>query len=485
VRTELAAFLVLVTAACGPVRVLTRPEGNGGWSADRRADELATRAAAARVDLQGDVVAVPDATTPLDLADVVRLAAIESRRLAEADRDVGIAAERVGEARGRLFPSISGQGRYTWNSSAQTTGVDLPPKTLRSLGGIAPTVIVREQDYGTVNGTATVPIDVFGEITKGLTAAQAGYRAEEARRYATLLDEQVAAIRSYFALLAAERLREVTEQTLAAERQQLANAESRVNAGRLTRNELLVVQVAVRNSEQILRRDDLEIARARWSLNTVIGRPIDAPTRVTDVTARPVVPQTDTALRDAYAHNPVLLALVEEQQRLEDTASAIARSRLPQVQGGGAIDYSTSDIVQPQNVESGFVGFTWTFDTGGRKQAQIDQARIEADKNRVRVEQSLRQVESAVRATQQSAEERLAAFDSSETAVVQAEENLRIRQQQFDVGRATSEDVLDATALLARERAALATALYQAHTRRAELQQLIGLPLDAVVLGQR
>ena len=48
------------------------------------------------------------------------------------------------------------------------------------------------------------------------------------------------------------------------------------------------------------------------------------------------------------------------------------------------------------------------------------------------------------------------------------------------MGRATSEDVLAAQALLERQRATLATALYQAHTRRAELQQLMGLPLAAL-----
>jgi outer membrane protein TolC len=483
VRAELAIVLAALVA-CGPARVLTRPEGNGGWSVERRQTELAARAAPARVDLDGGAV-VLDASAPLALDDVARLAAIESRRLAEADQDIAIAAARVGEARGRLFPSISAQGRYTWASDPQTTNVDLPPSVRQSFGGRAPLVIIREQEYGTVNGTATVPIDVFGEITKGLTAAQAGYRAEQAQRFATLLAEQVAAIRSYFDMLEADRLRAVTEQTLAAQRQQLANAESRVNAGRLTKNELLVVQVAVRNSEQLLRQIDLQRARARWALNQLIGRPVDAPTALRDVAERPTVPAAADSLREAYAHNPVLLALVEEQQRLEDTASAIARSRFPQIQGGGAVDYSSTDIVQPQEIESAFVGFTWNFDLGGKKESQIAQARLAAERNRTRIERQLRDVEATVRAAQQSAEERLAAFESAQTAVLQAEENLRIRQQQFDVGRATSEDVLDATALLAHERASLASALYQAHTRRAELQQLMGLPLDAVVLGQR
>ena len=98
--------------------------------------------------------------------------------------------------------------------------------------------------------------------------------------------EQVAVVRAYFGLLEAERLREVTVQTLAAQRRQLASAESRWNAGRLTRNELLVVQVAVRSSEQQLEQRDLAIARARWTLNDAIGLPVDAPTRVADVDDR-------------------------------------------------------------------------------------------------------------------------------------------------------------------------------------------------------
>jgi outer membrane protein TolC len=466
--------------------MLTRPEGDGGWSADRREHELGVRAGAARVSLGGDAVATDeDPTVPLSVAEVVRLAGSQGRRLAEADRDVAIAAARVAEARGRLFPSLSAQGRYTWFTDPQTTGIVIPPDALALFGGTAPVVTIREQDFGVANATAVVPIDVFGEITKGLTAAQAGYRAEAARRFATLLAEQAEAVRSYFALLEVERLRRVAELRLDAERAQLRNAESGVSAGRLTRNELLVVQVAARNSEQALRRLELGASRARWRLNEVIGRPIDAPTRVADVGERPALPAAEEALRQAYAHNPVLLALVEEQQRLEDTASAVSRSRLPQLQGGGAFDYSSSDVVQPQEIGSGFLGFAWTMDLGGRKRAQLSQARLAADQNRVRIERSLREVESLVRATRLAAEERLAALASAETAVQQAEENRRIRGQQFDVGRATSEDVLDAEALLAQQRAVLATALYEAHTRRAELQQVIGLPLDAIPEPER
>ena len=462
----------LLAGGCGAVQVMTRPDGNGGWTPERRRDELAERARAAEVSL--DAAPVPSADGTLTLADVVRLASA-NRRVAEADRDLAMAGTMVDRARGRLYPTVTGRGRYDWYTDPQTIALDLPPGLIPP-GSPTPTAFIREQDFLTVNGTASMAIDVFGEITKSLTAAQAGYRAEEARRFATVLGEQVAATRSYFNLLEAERLAEVARQTLAAQRQQLANAEARVVAGRLTKNELLVVQVAVRNTEQVLRRVELQEARARWTLNRVVGRPIDAPLRLADVATAPAVPTADAALRDAFQSNPTLRLLVEEQQRLEDQAASLARGRLPRFQGGGTIDYTTQDIVQPERIGGAFVGFTWDIADAPRE-AEIAKARIAVDKNRTRIEAALREVEAAVRETQRAVEERLTAWTTAQTAVVQAEENRRIRAQQFDAGRATSEDLLDAEALLAQQRAVLATALYQAHTRFAELDQLIGRPL--------
>jgi len=219
-------------------------------------------------------------------------------------------------------------------------------------------------------------------------------------------------------------------------------------------------------------------------LNQLVGRPIDAPTRVAEVGGRPTVPDVAVALRDAYRANPVLHVLVEEQQRLEDTTAALGRGRLPRFQGGGTIDYSTQDIVKPRDVGGAFVGFTWDL-ANGRREADIAQARIAAEQNLVRIERALREVEAAVRSLHGAAEERLAALTTAETAVRQAEENLRIREQQFDVGRATSENVLDAEALLAQQRAVLASARYQAYMRRAELEQMIGRPLESTAEVER
>lgn len=476
---------LVLAMGCGPARVLTRPEGNGGWDPQRRRDELSARATAAAVAL--DPEAPPpepeNVASPLSLTDALALATSGNRRIAEADREVDAAAARVRDTRGRLLPATTGSGRYTWYTSALRNAVALPAGLVP--GATNPSFVIREQQSGRLNGATVVPLDVTGQLWKTLTAAQAGYRGERARAWATTLAQKVVVIRAYFDLLQARELRGVVEQNIELDRAQVANAQQRYDAGRLTKNELLVVQVALQDREQQERQRNLDIDRARRDLNEAIGRPVDAPTAVVDVADRPSLPSVDDALKDAFANNPVLLSLVEEQQRLEDTATALARGRLPRFEGGGTADWTSEKILQPQGIGSGYVGFSWDLGTDGRREAQLAEARIQADRNRLAIERELRELESAVRDTRDAAAERLAALDTARAAVGQAEENLRIRQQQFDAGRATSEDVLDAQALLTQQRATLATALYEAHTRRAELQELMGLPLEELAYATR
>ena len=478
-RTPLVVPLVLA-AACGPVAMLTRPEGDGGWSTDRRAHELDRFATAAAVTLAPTSLDQPtDAASTLTLREALQLAAHGNRRLGEAREQLAIARARVAEARGRLLPTTTASGRYAFATDEQTTPIRLVSQQQLPAGVQLPRdITVRDQNLGTVNGTITLPVDLSGELWWALAAAQAGYRGEAARVWATTLEQNVVVIGAYFNLLEAQKLREVTVQTITLQQEQLSHARERFDSGRLTKNELLVVQVGLQDAEQELRRRDLAIDRSRWALNEAIGVPVDAPTRIADVPERPVLPLLPEALRIAYADNPVLAALLEEQQRLEASATSLSRSRLPRVSGGGSIDHSTTDVVDPQTLGTGFAQFEWNLDTDTRIAARLAEARAAVEQNRLRVERELRELEQTVRATYGEASERLAALTTAEAAVGQAEENLRIRRQQFDVGRAQSDDVLDAERLLSFQRATLATARYQAQTRRAELQQLMGQPVE-------
>ncbi len=526
-RRAIARFVLSVLlghglTACAVGRTLTRPEGDGGWSLERRRGEVEQLATSAGVDLgsgkesaasspapgpatpssgekpdaaakarpdratDGSENALQLATTkltqPLDLPSALTLAGRGNRRIAEAKHGLDAAGERVMDVRGRLLPGTNVSSRYTWYTDAQTTKVDLPPN-LFPPGTPIPVVTVRDAQNGTVNALVGLPIDLTGELWHSLAAAQAGYRGEQARVWAVTLEQELEVVRAYFELLEAIRLREVAVDTVGVYRKQLGIAQDRYDNGRLTKNDLLTFEVARRNAEQRVFASDVRIERARLALNDAIGVEVNRATSPVDVRVRPNVPPADEALRLTYEHNPLLLSLLEEQQRLDETLVSLERSRFPRFGGGGAVDYQTSDLLQPPQIGSGFVGLTWDLGTDLRRESQISAARIETERNRLATERQMRELEAAVRTTRLSAEERIVAYDTAQTAVSQADENLRIRQQQFDVGRAQSDDVLIAENLLTSQRATLASALYQAHIRRAELQRLMGLPIADLGVG--
>jgi outer membrane protein TolC len=196
------------------------------------------------------------------------------------------------------------------------------------------------------------------------------------------------------------------------------------------------------------------------------------------------MPPLETALATARAMNPLVTAMLEEVQAADERLTSARRSRFPHVAAGAAYDATTADTLVPKDYAS--AGITVDFDLGSlRREGEISKLEAAGRRLRLLLDRSVREVESLVRDSHDRVRERLAAIDAASVAAGQAEENLRIRQVQFDEGRATSEDLLDAAELATRQHAMLAVSFYQAHTRRAELQQLMGEPLAGLACAAR
>ena len=482
---RLLLVLLPLAVACGPARVLTRPEGNGGWSETRRRDELERRATAAAVPL--DPEAPPpgpdDADAPLSLGQVLALATSGNRRIAEAERGVDAAAARVRDTRGRLLPETIQTGRYNAYTDPLRNNVSIPTITGgngETFGGPS-SFVIRQQRFGRLNTTSTLPLDVTGQIWKTLTAAQAGYRGEA--RAPVGHDARAAGgrhprvLRPARGAAAARGRRSRTSPSTASSSATRRAASTPAGSPRTSCSSS---RSRCRIAEQELRRRDFAIDQARWrSTRPSVGRSTRRPASST-CAARPDLPTGRRGAARRLREQPDARALCRGaatsrgHRRARSPAAACRASRA----AAPRLD-QRDDPAAAHASASGFVGFDWDLGTDTPTRRQQAEARIAAEHNRLAIERELRELEGAVRDTRDAADERLAALDTARAAVGQAEENLRIRHQQFDVGRATSEDVLDAQAPAARQRAMLATALYQAHTRRAELQELMGLPLES------
>ncbi len=475
----LVAALGATAAGCG----FWKPQGNGGWTPEQRVRELErARALSGSAPTRSAGSADPPSASPapavpatIDLATALELAERHNRSVRAAEAALDASAADVSIARSALLPTAGVRGAYTWYSDEQTNSIDIDP-ALFPPGTAIPVVTVRQQDFATVGAAIRLAVDLSGELRHGLGAAQASYRAEAARNWATQLEEQAAVLTAYFQLLEAERLRDVAKRTVALHERQLSDASSRYEQGRLTRNEVLVVEVALATSRQHVLQMETAMAAARRRLNRAVGLDISAPTAARDIAGRPDLPALETALEAAHAKNPLVQAMLEEVRAADERLTAVRRARLPRVSVGAGYDATTADILQPNNYAS--LGVNVDFDVVSlRREGEIARLDAAARRSRVLLDRGVREVEALVGDSHDRVRERLAAVDAATVAVGQADENLRIRQVQFDEGRATSEDLLDAAELSARQRGTLAAALYQAHARRAELQQLMGEPL--------
>ena len=482
----LASCVLASVSACGGLRAFTRPEGEGAPSAAARRQEIAAIARFSGVTVApadgAPLTAAPvfaieqAAAAPLDLAAALALADSGNRRIAEARALVRAAAAEVGVVRSTLLPATTATARYDWLSANQEVQVHIPAGLL-PLGTSLSQFEIQPADFGIVNSQLALPLDLSGELRATLRAAQAGYRGTTARAWATTLEQELAVVRAYYGLLEAEHLVGVSDQTTASYTEQLRQARLRYDKGRATRNEILIVEVALAETEQLRLRRRQAIADSRRRLNELLGLDIAAATRVADERMPPELPALATALALAQAHNPMLTGLLEDRTRLAETETSIERSRLPRFQGGAQMQWNSADLIEPQLLGGAFLGLSWDLDTNLNRESRLAEVRAQIDRSRLAVEGELRALEAQVRSAHEAVVERLAAHRTAEIAVDQAAENLRIRARQLDAGRADSEDVLIAESLLSNQRAVLATALYGSHIRRGDLQRLIGLSL--------
>lgn len=476
-----AASLLALAASCATIR----PEGDGGWTEARRREALdgAARAIGSPLDDPARIAPVGEsAPEPIDLATALDRARRENRRLSATRAGLEASAADVTRALGRFLPATTASGRYARHTEPRTNRISELP--LASPGTAPPSVTIRDSEEATASGRIELPIDWSGELRASLEAARSGYRSEAARVAAIELEEQAGVVGAYFGFLESSALLGVAEERIRVLDEQLANARSRFDAGRLTKNELLVVEVALADARHERYRRELTRRHRRAELNRRIGAPIVAATEPIDVAVLPELPDRAAVAEAAPRRNPVLREVLEEIQAEEARASALRRARLPRLAIGGEAEATTADVFRPRESATGYVGVRWDLGTDLEREAEIARADRLATAARRRLEQELLAIEDAIRVAWSAVDERRRAADVARGAVGQSEENLRIRRSQFDAGRATSEDVLDAEALLAAQRAAFASARYQAYVRRAELFRLIGLAPDEDLAGR-
>jgi outer membrane protein len=331
------------------------------------------------------------------------------------------------------------------------------------------------ETFGTFQNTLTVPLPIgarsrlaIRQAREELAAAQAQY---ESARLA--LTGQVST--AYYNLLRQEALLQIAQETLAAAQRQLSEAQRRRAAGDVPELDVTRAQVPVASAQAGLYQAQNAEAVARATLNSLIGRPLDAPLSVADVPPNEItLPYTlEQARAQALQFLPDLRA-AEATVRAEDAALRGARHWREPGLSLQAIDLRSGDRTAFSREDTVQLSISLPLSDGGLGRARVREAQAALEQARAQAEaarnSALVTVSSAYLTAQSSRQQVEAARVAQDTAQIAYDKTVLGYQN----GLFPFTDVLNAQAALTQARIAYHEALYDAAVAIATLNQAIG-----------
>lgn len=432
--------LLLVPAVCKWVlsdKDVVRPQTAGGAAAM----VLALAIAGAPVPGQAgeaESVSLPEA-----------LIMAQQRPQVAAARYRGEAAEHTATAafRQAWFPSLSANG-----FAEQTNN----PATITTPQG---EFQIAEEDQYRAQIELRQPL---------LNPAQAFYlspaekRSAEAEQYNLLRTQQQAAAQAadaYLDVLSVEARLTASQSLLDSLDARLERIQAQADAGRALEADVLRVRLARDQTRQDLLRLNQQQRVARMRLGRALGRnePIDAQP-VGDVDEALALPRIDQAVNTAFERRPDLESLRRRLRANGLQTKAVYAEYAPRLDAVGRHIRSEGTAIASEEETRYGLQLSWTLFASATRGPRRDALNAQL----MALEADLEEAQSGILLELEQAyadyETARGLQELGNSGVTSAEESLRVRRARYDAGRATIDDLLEAEADLAEQRASASVA---------------------------
>jgi len=386
---------------------------------------------------------------PLSLTKVIEIAISNNPEISAMHYDVEAAIARQSEARGALFPRISAEGSYFYNLDNQR----LIPARYNGEPGVFSEEIIS----GDV--VLRMPLFMGGKLINEIKAASLLRQSVE-NRLARTREELVFNISStFFSILAQEHIINSLQFSQTTMEKHLQQVNDLISAQKAAKVDQLRTEVRLSDVRQKLVREKNTLMLQHRLLANLMGVEEISPMFTLEGALEkflPELPLKESCLDLAFEQRPDYHASrkeLEAQTRRVDIARA---GHLPTISLFGSYGrrWAEEPSEQPSGTKDdedigrvGIVAEIPLFE-GGRIRARIreETAKLAAAQERLRkIELQIRlEVETALLNTT-SAFERV---QTTEKAIEQARESLRIEREKYELGKGAILDVLDAQSAL-------------------------------------
>jgi outer membrane protein TolC len=360
------------------------------------------------------------------------------------------AEAKVGQATGAFMPTIKLDGNYG-NSYTQpsVTQMSLPPGF--GPGGVQNFTFGTSEVAGIKGYTLSLSQPLFVASlfpARGIAIGGAEIARNDLNK--VILDTSFNVTQAYYGVLKAEKMVQLSEESMKMAKSHLDQVRAMVSAGVATRADLLRGEVQLANSEVALTKAKSALELARDAFNNSLGRDLEEKVKLEEEGfsgSPPTIPEYKELLKLAFDNRPdwkqYSLAQQVGEENLKLARSAYLPSFLLTGQTGKRItEYSAYNADANSWTVSGVA--SWTLFDGLTTQNRVKEAAANLESQRATEKQVRDGIALEVRDAYLTLKGAQETIGSARKAVDSAEENYKVSEVRYQSGVGTNLEVLDA-----------------------------------------
>ena len=385
----------------------------------------------------------------------------------KASRDNSAAAgKQLAAAKTARLPSLEMGGDYVALSELPTLKADLLSQSFH--------IPLMQRNGAVYNATATLPIYTGGRIEYGIAAASSSLQAAKFGETTSEQNLKLHVAEAYVNVLRASRWLQVAEShrtTLEAHAKDVNNL---AQQGMAAKNAQLSSQVALLDArQQVLQAaNTLDLAHAAY--NRLMGRALDQPVVLDEISPESAEDTLPVLVERALTQRSELKAMDRQIAALRNQAVAVRRETVPQVGLSAGYDYLQDRYLAHEGDWVVALGVKWNVFDGGSSRNRGSAIELQAKALSEQRNDLASVIGLQVRQSwldMQTTHERI---DVTQSAIAEAEENVRVVRDRYVNGLAPYTEVLDAETMRVNSQTNNANAVYDAVIAGLRLKYAVG-----------
>jgi len=320
-----------------------------------------------------------------------------------------------------------------------------------------------------------------GALLNSYRSASESLRSSEIETQKNIRELKIKVIEAYYGVIAARQAVAVAKSGVASVKSHVDQALAFHRSGVIPKNDLLTAQVKYAESQQTLITFENVSQTAEAGFNLVLARPISTPVEIeTEIPQPPLDGPFESLIETALQNRQELKSMELQAGSMKKKVYAARGALIPTVAANYTYTRWGEDPDVPDASWTVGLGLQWTLlgrrpVVGGTNYSNLVKSNAAHAAAQYALQSQRDQVTFEVKRAYLSALEARAKIVVGVKAVEQAEENLRILKQKYNLQSATSTDVLDAQAMLDKARTTYITARTDYATAIAKLHASMGI----------